>query len=628
MEDQIEIICRFTSDGTITFVNEMFCRMFGKKRDELVGANLYMQVITEDVNTVQEKLAELSPKKPIVIIENRVYTENKGARYMQFVNRALFDTEERIYEIQAVGRDITEQRLAENALRMSEQTQKMILEAMVEGVVFQGADGSILNNNKSAERILGLGHDQLLGRNSADPRWCGVHEDGSYFPSDEHPTIVSLRTGMGCRNVVMGVNLPDGSRRWISINSEPLFKPNAAHPYAVIATFSDITERKQTEERLRQSQKMEAIGHLAGGMAHEFNNILAAMLINLDLAKIESGESERQLLLTDLEDSCKRAASLVRGLLAFSRKSVMKLQVLDLAEVVKGQARTLRLLLGEQIEWQLLIPDSLPCVKADKSFMEQVLMNLCLNARDAMKQGGQIRVGLNLEKVEPDRTKVCTDARAGQHLQLSVSDTGCGMDECTLKRLFEPFFTTKGVGQGTGLGLAFVRGIVHQHQGWVEVDSSPGKGTTFRVYLPIVETTEPTIPAFSSVKTIEFSGGCTILIVEDNEGLRKLTKRVFIQRGCRVLEAQDGESAIALWAEHCGEIDLLYTDMVMPGLFSGLQVAKRFLAEKPDLKVILTSGYNTNIVDIENTKDDSIMYLPKPCPIELLMDAISRCLRS
>ena len=386
----------------------------------------------------------------------------------------------------------------------------------------------------------------------------------------------------------------------------------------------DLTERKRTEESLRQSQKMEAIGHLAGGMAHEFNNILAAMMMSLSLAKMANDEADQRSLLSDLEESCERSAGLIKQLLAFSRQSVLNQQAIDLADLVKRQVNSLRPLLGERIEWELAIPDGLPCARADKPLIEQVLLNLCLNARDAMPQGGRLRLEVGLETVEAERSKSCLEARAGQYLRLSVTDTGCGMDRRTLQRIFEPFFSTKDVGKGTGLGLATVRGIILQHQGWVEVDSHPGKGSVFRVYLPPATPVKLDVPPVS-LKTTAVSGNGTLLIVEDNERLRKVTGQVLRQYGYRVLEAAEGSAAMALWAEHRDEIDLLYTDMVMPGLLSGLQIAERFRMEKPGIKVIITSGYNTDIMDIEKTTGASMIYLPKPCPIETLLAAITRC---
>lgn len=366
-----------------------------------------------------------------------------------------------------------------------EQRLRSVLATMAEGVYVQAANGSIIDCNRNAERILGLGRDQM-GRVSGDPRWQAVREDGATFPADEHPAMVSLRTGRACHDVTMGFQLPDGSQKWININAEPMFKGGESRPYAVVTSFNDITTRRLLEERVRQAQKMESISHLAGGMAHEFNNIFAAITLNLNLAKMLSAGTEVGEHVQDVEVLSGRAAGLIRQLLAFSRQSMMTLRPTDLAALVSKQAKMLHRLLGERITLELSLPEGLPWVNADAALIEQVLLNLCLNARDAMKAGGVLRLGLAMVEVGMAQAEAREGAQPGRHVCLSVTDTGCGMDARTMRCLFEPFFTTKDVGQGTGLGLATVRGIVGQLKGWVEVESCLAKGSTFQVYLPPV----------------------------------------------------------------------------------------------------------------------------------------------
>jgi len=506
-----------------------------------------------------------------------------------------------------------------------QQRLRAVQAAMAEGLVVQAADGTITDCNPSAERILGLTRDQLMGRTSVDPRWQAVREDGSAFPGTEHPAMVSLRTGQSCRDVIMGLRLPDGGQRWININAEPMFKRGETRPYAGVASFSDITEHRQMEARLRQAQKTEAIAHLTGGIAHQFNNILAGILLGVELVKTPGTQGENPEVLEDMESGCQRAAGLVRQLLALSQQSVMQQRSLDLGATVSEQLGALRELLGEGIKLEFTRPDALSRVKADEALIKQVLRNLCLNAREAMKRGGVVRLELSEEEVGPEREKACLDARAGRFVRLSVSDTGCGMDEGTIKRLFEPFFTTKGVGEGTGLGLATVRGIVQQHQGWVEAESQLGKGTTFKVYLPVEALVAETAVATTAKEQV-VGGGGTILLAEDEPGLRKVTRRFLDRQGYQVLEAADGEEALAVWAAHRAEIDLIFTDMVMPGRLSGLDVAQRALAEKPGVNVVITSGHNTDRLELERACEGRILYLPKPCPMEELVALLRRCL--
>jgi CheY-like chemotaxis protein len=346
-------------------------------------------------------------------------------------------------------------------------------------------------------------------------------------------------------------------------------------------------------------------------VAHEFNNILAAIIGALELAKLSGSWGEDRELLGVMEASCHRAAGLVKRLLASSSQSVTRPQSLDLAATVAKQLEVLRPLLGVGITLKFNRPPSLSRVRADKALVEEVVRELCRNALEAMKSGGVLRVELGEEEVGAERGKSHPDARAGRFVRLVVGDTGRGMDEQTLKRLFEPFFTTKDVVQGAGLSLATVQGIVRQHGGWVEVESRVGQGSTFRVYLPAEVRTGATVVSAGPFRPALGSRGL-ILLVEDEESLRQLTQKFLVRLGYQVLEAADGAEALALWAAHETEIDLIFTDMVMPGELSGLDVARQVMAKKPGLKAIITSGYNTEKADLEAALISGIIYLPKP----------------
>lgn len=392
----------------------------------------------------------------------------------------------------------------------------------------------------------------------------------------------------------------------------------------LLCMIADITEHKKLEDQLRQSQKMEGIGQLAGGMAHEFNNILAAALMSLDLA--ETGPaSEAGLLLQEVKGLCLKAAQMIKQLLAFSRKSVIQLHPLELGAAFLRQQPMLQALMGERIALEFCVPFSRQLVNADSVLMEQVLLNLCLNARDAMQNEGTLKIRVDDVEFASEKLPAGARARLGSYLCLAVSDTGCGMEERTLERLFEPFFTTKGIGHGTGLGLATVRGIVEQHRGWVEVESAVGRGTTFRVYLPALADTR-VADSEAHVPPISVHGTGTILLVEDEPAVRILTRKLLVKHGYEVLEATNGEEALALWAKRHQVIDLLLTDMVMPGTVSGLDLARRVLADKPELRVIIASGYNTDVLDPQNPLLDAITYVAKPVPPATLTHLIRECL--
>jgi PAS domain S-box-containing protein len=430
-----------------------------------------------------------------------------------------------------------------------------------------------------------------------------------------------LQRGEAVTDFEMCFKTQEGTEFWALVCGNPIEFGNQP---AFLLSFNDITARRQLEDRLRQSQKMEGIGHLAGGMAHEFNNILAGIMLSLELAQMQDMHSEARDLLQGVHSSCRRAADLIKQLLAFSRQSHLQAQTLDLTATVSGQINMLKRFLGERISLEFSHPETLPPVRADKSLIEQVVLNLSLNARDAMKNGGVLRLDLAETDVGEKHTVQHADARAGRFVCLSVADTGCGMDGQTMDRLFEPFFTTKDVGQGTGLGLATVRGIVQQHQGWVEVESHPGRGSTFRLYFPVADRMD--VPVSSGPEeTVTASG--TVLIVEDDPSVRGPSRQLLASKGYSVLEAADGTAALAVWSAHRSEIDLIYTDMVMPGEVSGLQLSKQALAEKPELKVIITSGYNTDMPNLDSLTASQIVFLPKPCPPGKLLTAVGRCLQ-
>jgi CheY-like chemotaxis protein len=331
--------------------------------------------------------------------------------------------------------------------------------------------------------------------------------------------------------------------------------------------------------------------------------------------------------LQELESQAQRAADLTRQLLMFSRKSTIEVQPISLNYVVEDMLKMLRRLLGEHITVEFQGAAGLPLVEADRGMMQQIVMNLSVNGRDAMAEGGKLTIATAMVEFDAFAPLERLERRAGRFIRLSVRDTGCGMDDPTMKRIFEPFFTTKALGKGTGLGLATVYGIVQQHRGWVEVTSAPGRGSTFEVYIPATQKTD--VPR-SAETTLTMKRGQqeTILLVEDELMVRMVTARGLQMLGYRVLEAADGKMAKELWAQHSDTIRLLLTDMIMPHGLSGLELAQQFQAEKPGLKVIIASGYSTEISERGIPSKPGIMYLPKPFEMLNLASAIRTCLEA
>src|SRR5438874_2301315 len=366
---------------------------------------------------------------------------------------------------------------------------------------------------------------------------------------------------------------------------------------------------RRSEEQLRQAQKMEAVGRLAGGIAHDFNNLLTVITSYGDLLLEDlAPDDPRRDDVDQIRKAAEGAAALTRQLLAFSRQQVLEPKVLDLRAILAGTEKLLRRLIGADVHLATSLAPDLGAVKADPGQLEQIIINLAVNARDAMPGGGRLTIeATGMEEVE---------GRPGRWVMLAVSDTGNGMDEQTKARIFEPFFTTKESGKGTGLGLATVYGIVKQAGGFIWVDSEPGGGTTFKVYLPRVD--EPAEPADARPAPAEVRGGTeTVLVVEDAASVRMVTRQVLERHGYTILEAPNGDTALRLAAKHHGPIDLLLTDVVMPGL-SGRQLAEQLVRLRPSMKVLYVSGYGENAVVHHGILESGVAYLQKPFTPETL----------
>ncbi|HEY4953142.1 MAG TPA: ATP-binding protein [Verrucomicrobiae bacterium] len=396
--------------------------------------------------------------------------------------------------------------------------------------------------------------------------------------------------------------------RTFSWSFHPMLPSDVVHCY-----IEDTTNRLNLEAQLRQSQKMESVGQLAAGVAHDFNNMLtiiqghSSSLLARPALSEEIGDPIQAVYF-----AAERAAGLTRQLLMFSRKNVMQLRPLDLRETVGHMTKMLQRLIGENISLEFSPPGELPVVIGDRGMLEQVLMNLSVNARDAMLNDGVLKISIQSLCIDEHYLETHPEAHVGPVVRLRVSDTGCGMDAKTLAHIFEPFFTTKEIGKGTGLGLATVYGIVKQHDGWLEVNSEPGKGTTFDVFLPAG--TEMALPSRKEiVSNAPVTGGTeTILIVEDEPVLREMARDILQECGYKILEASSGKEAFDVWSRRTGPIDLLLTDMVMPEGVSGVNLAEKLLAGQPDLKIIFTSGYTANEISPDVLAKTRAHFLQKP----------------
>jgi signal transduction histidine kinase len=387
----------------------------------------------------------------------------------------------------------------------------------------------------------------------------------------------------------------------------------------------EIAKQLKLEAQLRQSQKMEAVGQLAAGVAHDFNNILTVIQGNASLLQDQfSQDPACAESLNDITIAAERAARLVRQLLAFSRKQVLKPEALDLGQVVNHLEEMLKRLLGDHITFEVKAAPDLPPVQADLGMMEQVILNLSVNARDAMPKGGKLTVSMDTIAITSEDVQKNSEIRPGQYVRLSVADTGCGIAPELLPRIFDPFFTTKEIGKGTGLGLATVYGIVKQHNGWVEVQSVANQGTTFRIFLPAcTEDSRSEDPSRAATMTAGKGTEC-VLVVEDEDHVRTLTVTALRKNGYRVLEAASGKDALEVFRDHSSEIDLLFTDVMMPGNLLGDELATRLRVTKPSLAVLYTSGYTPEVAQPEFRGNGN--FLIKPFTPAQMLSTVRRCL--
>jgi two-component system cell cycle sensor histidine kinase/response regulator CckA len=509
-----------------------------------------------------------------------------------------------------------EHKRSEEALRSSEARYRSLVESAVYGIYRSDSEGRLQDANPALVAMLGYG--------SAEEVRALSPEKDVFLRPEELARLIREASQKGhIDNFEVKWKRKDGNILTVRLSGRAVGKGDTAQSLLELIA-EDVTERRVLEDQFRQAQKMEAVGRLAGGVAHDFNNLLMVISGYTEVL-LENIDASAQLhcKVEAIQQAADRATTLTRQLLAFSRKQLLELKVVDVNAIVQDMERLLRPLIGENIELVTRLEQNVGRTRADAGQLEQVIMNLVVNAKDAMPDGGRITIQTASAELDDSYRREHTYMQPGPYITLSVSDTGCGMDKETQSRIFEPFFTTKENGKGTGLGLSTVYGIIKQSGGYIFAHSEPGHGTTFRIYLPRVEDAAETAHTLKTANT-KLEGAETVLLVEDEESVRQLVAETLTSRGYKVLQAQNGEQALKL-AASVGDIHLMITDVVMPGM-SGRELARELATTRPQTRVLFLSGYTEDAVLHQGVLEPDTAFLQKPFTLQHLAKKVREVL--
>ncbi len=604
--------------GVIIQVNSQTEAMFGYTRDELIGQSIEMLVPERQRPHHDQHRAQYHERPkirrmgtgldlfgrrrdgseiPVEISLSPV--SHEGGTIVLSAIRDISDRKRIEEELRRVNEELDRRKSRE--LRDSQNRMALIVNSSQDAIIGKNLDGVITQWNSGAEEIYGYTAQEVIGRS--------ISLIAPKDRADEIPDILrKIRAGERVEYFETVRVTKDGRRLNMSVSVSPILDAEGkAIGASTIAR--NITGQKKTEEQLRQSQKMEAVGRLAGGVAHDFNNLLGIVTACTELLRMHA-PAESLEYLDNIREASKRGAALTKQLLAFSRRQPVQMQLLDLNERLKEVSKLLRPLMGESVQISIPTRPANGIVEADPSQIDQIVMNLAVNSRDAMPNGGKLIIETGVFDFDESFAREHPGMNAGRYVMLAVSDNGVGMNEATRSHIFEPFFTTKEMGKGTGLGLSTVYGIVKQSGGHIWVYSEPGRGTTFKIYLPSADHKLESSAALVAETLPARREGTTILLAEDDTMMRKLTRKILEEHGYKVFEAEDGRAALQLVAENHKTIDLVLTDVVMQGM-SGPEMVLKLLDSYPAMKVVYMSGYTGELVAHQGA-DASIRLLEKP----------------
>jgi PAS domain S-box-containing protein len=596
-------VAHVTLEGRFMWVNNEFCRMTGYDADELRALTYQALTAPEDQAESEEaRQALLEGAQRVYAAEKRYQRKDGTLLWVNVVTTPLCSEDGNPLYFITVIVDITDRKQATEALQLRDRA----IQELSQGILIRSAkrpDCPIIYASHGFARMTGYAEEEVIGRPPQLLQGPGTD------PATTQALLDALAAGQACSVEILHYR-KDGTSFWDEVSLNPVRDDTGAVIHFV-GIHNDVTERRRLEEQLRQAQKMEAVGRLAGGIAHDFNNLLTIICGCSDLlVRLPSLTDDDRELVREIYAAGERAAALTRQLLGFSRRSVLQPRVVDLNELVRESGKMLRRLIGEDIDLALALGADLRPVKVDPGQLDQVLMNLAVNARDAMPRGGRLTIETANVTITDDYAASHVQTAAGPHVMLAVTDTGVGMTPDVMAHIFEPFYTTKGVDQGTGLGLSMVLGVVQQSGGGIHVYSEPNVGTSFKIYLPV--TTEAEAGVHVASTPARARGSETVLLVEDEPSVRALASRTLEMHGYRVLQASDGKDALDVAGRHGdGAIDLVLSDVVMPNL-SGPELVARLRARFPHLKVLFMSGYTDEAVVRHGLLDAQVSFVQKP----------------
>jgi two-component system cell cycle sensor histidine kinase/response regulator CckA len=605
-------------EGNFTFVNDAACRLLGYERAEMIGMNYRKLFSPDKVKSIYNIFNEIyRTGEPRMLVDYEVLRKDGSVRIHQANAVLVRDTSNKPKGFRLLARDVTELKKAEEALRQSEQKYRMIAENVYDMIWITDLGLNCIYVSPSVFRITGFSPQEFQSKPINEMVTPASFDILAKIFSEELAREKSGNAGPDRpRTMELELVRKDGSPVCVEISAD-FTRDEMRQVNGILGVTRDISERRDSEkerarleEQLSQAQKMESVGRLAGGVAHDFNNMLSVILGYAELIRLNLPQGDP--LASDVEEIEKAAArsrDITRQLLAFSRKQIIAPMTVDLNGLIRGIQKTLFRLIGEDIDLKFSSNDDLCKIKFDPSQMEQVLINLAVNARDAMPNGGKLAIETRKTYLDEEYCKIYPEFLPGHYILMTVSDDGAGMSKETLQHAFEPFFTTKETGRGTGLGLATVYGIVRQNNGFINVYSESGKGTSFKIYIPrsmeegeaLKAADEETVPA----------GTGTILLVEDDEMVRKMTTEMLEKIGYTVIPTGDPAEARRLCEDDKVHIDLLMTDVIMPGM-SGKDLRDRIEAKRPEIKVLFMSGYTSNAIVTRGVLEEGVNFVQKP----------------